>query len=86
MIVGAIYHQIGNPTNTVSYCSMFSTLPATAGRLFLSAISTLLRLFLSRQSRSAGVYGVSGAISYRSALIVCARRVATPLVIPVALK
>ena len=32
MIVGAIYHQIGNPTKMVSYSSMLSRLAAMTGR------------------------------------------------------
>ncbi len=32
MMVGAIYHQIGNPTKMVSYSSMLSRLAAMAGR------------------------------------------------------
>ena len=67
MIDGSLYHQIGNPTNTVSYVDMSSTLVPIAGLDDLSFISTELLDFLFIQLRSAFVYGISGAISYRSA-------------------
>ena len=52
-IVGATYHQIGKPTKTVSYAPRSSGMPVMAGRDFGSFISTLLRLCLSIQLRSA---------------------------------
>lgn len=78
--------NLGNPTNTTSYCSIFSTLERIAGRHPLSFISTVLRLFLSIQSRSASVYGISGSISNRSAPVSFASFSATLLVTPLALK
>ena len=50
-----LYHHTGKPTNTVSYCAMFSTSAAMAGRQAGSFISTVERLFLSIQFRSAVV-------------------------------
>ena len=55
MMVGATYHQMGKPTNTVSYWSMLSTWLLTSGREAGSFISSVLRLCLSVQSRSAAV-------------------------------
>lgn len=60
MMVGATYHQIGNPTKIASYSSMLSRLAAMAGREAESLISMVLRAFLSIQFRSALVYGTSG--------------------------
>ena len=55
IIVGAVYHQIGKPSSTVSYSWRFTGWSARAGREFLSRISRELREFLSRQLRSAAV-------------------------------
>ena len=63
---GSTYHHTGKPTNTVSYAAMSGAPPAIAGRQSGSFISSVLRLFLFVQSRSAVVYGFSGLISYRS--------------------
>ena len=53
-IVGAIYHQMGKPTNTTSYCAT-SAEAAMAGRLLSPFISRVLRLEESFQFRSAAV-------------------------------
>src|SRR5699024_8890483 len=85
-MVGAVYHQIGKPTNTVSYASIFSTRFAMAGREDGSFISIVLRLFLSIQFRSARLYGISGLISYKSAPAAFANASATFAVTPLAEK
>ncbi len=50
-MVGATYHQIGNPIKTVSYAVMSGSFPAMAGRDALFFISMLERLFGSVQIR-----------------------------------
>jgi hypothetical protein len=65
---------------------MSSTFETTAGRDDLSFISTLLRLFLFYQSRSALVYGVSGTISNRSLPVADANLCASFFVAPLAEK
>ena len=83
---GSTYHHTGKPTNTVSYCAMSCTGSAIAGRLAGSFISTVLRLFLSIQFKSADVYGSAGRISYRSAPMDSAISFATRAVTPLAEK
>ena len=55
MMEGSRYHHTGKPTNTTSYRAMSATREAISGRALLSFISTLLRLCLSCQFRSARV-------------------------------
>ena len=54
-IRGSTYHQMGKPTNTVSYWSRSAAGAAMAGRQAGSFISSVLRLFWSIQFRSAAV-------------------------------
>ena len=86
IIVGATYHQMGKPRKITSYPAISAHSHEIAGRLLLSLISTELRDFLFVQSRSAGVYGVSGLISYISAPAASASCFAAPAVTPLAEK
>ena len=85
MIDGAVYHQIGKPIRITSCSAIGASQSASSGRDDGSSISTLLRLFLSIQSRSACVYGTFGRISYRSAPIASASTDAAFSVTPLAL-
>ena len=85
IIVGAVYHHMGNPITSVSY-SVKSTIEVISGLDDLSFISMLERLFSSCQFKSALVYFSLGVISCISADIVSAISSATFFVCPLAEK